>query len=572
MTIPLTTPQIRGTLHPRFDTILTPDALAFIAQLDGAFAGRRAELLRARRERAHRISDGEDLGFLSATAAIRADTSWRVADPAPGLTRRLVEITGPATRTMTVNALNSGADVWMADLEDATAPTWFNVIDSQINVYDAIRGQADFVSENGKEYRVGEQTPTIVLRPRGWHLCEKHLTIDARPLSASLVDFGLYFFHNARRLIENGAGPYFYLPKLESHLEARLWNDVFALAEELLDIPRGTIRATVLIETLPAAMEMDEILYELREHSSGLNAGRWDYIFSYIRTFARRGIEHVLSDRGAVTMTTPFLRAYTELLVQTCHRRGAHAIGGMAAFVPDRADPATTERALAKVRADKDREAADGFDGSWVAHPGLVQTCRDAFTAVLADRADQRDRLRPEVDVTPADLTRVDGTRATVTLAGVQTNVSAALRYLSRWVGGAGAVAIDALMEDAATVEISRAQLWQWIANGTRTTDGQVVTRDLVAEKIDAEAQRLAASGQWGTASEIAAAVDILTEVALGETMPGFFTPYAYVKYLTERPLRMSGHPTGDELRQSERVPSAGESGAADSTVDSAAA
>ena len=321
-----------------------------------------------------------------------------IAKP-PGYTH-VVEITGPATRSMTVNALNSGANVWMADLEDATAPTWFNVIDGQLNVYDAVRGQSDFVADNGKEYRVRGETPTIVLRPRGWHLCEKHLSVDSRPLSASLVDFGLYFFHNAQQLIDSGAGPYFYLPKLESHLEARLWNDVFNLAQDLLGIPRGTIRATVLIETLPAALEMDEILYELRDHSSGLNAGRWDYIFSYIRTFARRGGEHVLPDRGAVTMTTPFLRAYTELLVATCHRRGAHAIGGMAAFVPDRADAETTRQALAKVRADKDREAGDGFDGSWVAHPGLVPTCREAFTAALGGAPDQRDRQRPEVSVT----------------------------------------------------------------------------------------------------------------------------------------------------------------------------
>ena len=554
MTIPLTTPHVRGTMHPRFDEILTPEALAFIAQLDGAFAGRRAELLAARRERARRIAAGGDLDFLPRTAHIRADTSWRVAEPGPRLGRRLVEITGPATRSMTVNALNSGADVWMADLEDATAPTWSNVIDSQLNVYDAIRGRADFVAESGKEYRVGDTTPTVVLRPRGWHLCEKHLTIDSRPLSASLVDFGLYFFHNAQQLIDSGAGPYFYLPKLESHLEARLWNDVFVLAQDLLGIPRGTVRATVLIETLPAALEMDEILFELREHSAGLNAGRWDYIFSYIRTFAQRGAEHVLPDRGAVTMTTPFLRAYTELLVATCHRRGAHAIGGMAAFVPDRADAETTRRALAKVRADKDREAGDGFDGSWVAHPALVATCRDAFTAVLGERPDQRGRLRPEVSVTAADLTTVGGATAEVTMSGVQTNISAALRYLARWVGGSGAVAIDALMEDAATVEISRAQLWQWIANGTELSDGRIVTRDLIASMISAEAQQLATGGQWGEPDEIAAAVDILQYAALGETMPGFFTPYAYVRYLTEKPLRMTGPLAPEDLRQSERI------------------
>ena len=554
MTIPITTPIIRGTMHPRFDEILTPQALAFLAALDGAFAGRRGDLLAARRARDRRISAGEDLNFLPDTASVRSDTSWRVADPAPGLQRRLVEITGPATRAMTVNALNSGADVWMADLEDATAPTWRNVIEGQLNLHDALRGQIDFVADNGKEYRVGDVTPTVVLRPRGWHLCEKHITVDSRPLSASLVDFGLYFFHNAQRLIESGAGPYFYLPKIESHLEARLWNDVFVLAQELLGIPRGTIRATVLIETLPAALEMDEILHELREHSSGLNAGRWDYIFSYIRTYARRGTDHVLPDRGAVTMTTPFLRSYTELLVATCHRRGAHAIGGMAAFVPDRSDPVTTSRALERVRADKEREAGDGFDGSWVAHPGLVPTCRVAFHAVLGDAPDQRDRLRPELSVTAADLTTVRGRSASVTLDGLRTNVSVAMRYLARWVGGAGAVAIDALMEDAATVEISRAQLWQWIANSTRLAEGPTITREMVESMIHEEADRLIADGRWGTPAEISAAVDVLAEVALGETMPGFFTPYAYVRYLTERPLRMTGPLAPEDLRMSERV------------------
>jgi malate synthase len=553
VTIALTTPRIHGAMRPRFETILTPEALTFLAQLDGAFAGRRAELLAARRARARRIAAGEDLTFLPSTAHVRRDESWRVANPAPGLTRRHVEITGPATAKMTIGALNSGADVWMADLEDATAPTWSTVIDSQLNLYDAIRDNLAFTDSTGKRYEVTGPTPTIVLRPRGWHLCEKHITIDSRPLSGSLVDFGLYFFHNARALIERGQGPYFYLPKLESHLEARLWNDVFILAQDLLGIPRGTVRATVLIETLPAAFEMDEILYELREHSAGLNAGRWDYIFSYIRTFAERGGGHVLSDRNSVTMTSPFLKAYTSLLVNTCHRRGAHAIGGMAAFVPNRADAEATARALDKVRADKEREAGDGFDGSWVAHPGLVATCRDVFTAHLDGRNDQRDTPLRENGVTPADLTTVGA--ATVTLDGVRTNISAALRYLARWVAGFGAVAIDSLMEDAATVEISRAQLWQWIRNGTRTVDGLVVTKELVAAMTEAQAAGLVAGGQWGTPDEIAAAVDILTETALGDTMPGFFTPYAYVRYLTETPLRMTGHLEPEDLRQSEQVP-----------------
>lgn len=555
MTIPLTTPKIRGNMHWRFDEILTPAALEFLAQLDGVFAGRRAELLVARRQLSHAINDGDtQLDFLAETALIRKNKTWRVAPPAPGLQRRHVEITGPATRKMTVNALNSDADVWMADIEDATAPTWGNVINSQLTLFDALRGNADFTDERGKEYKVGEQTPTVVVRPRGWHLCEKHITIDSRPMSASLVDFGLYFFHNAQQLIDHGAGPYFYLPKMESHLEARLWNDVFNYAQDALGIPRGTIRATVLIETLPAAFQMDEILYELREHSAGLNAGRWDYIFSYIRTFAQRGADHVLGDRNDVTMTTPFLRAYTELLVATCHQRGAHAIGGMAAFVPDRSDPAATEAALRKVRADKDREAGDGFDGSWVAHPGLVDTARAAFDAVLGGADDQRQRLREDVTVTAADLLTVNGCEATVTMDGVHTNISAALRYVSRWVTGYGAVAIDALMEDAATVEISRAQLWQWIRNRTVTSDGTVITAELVSNLIFREARRLRDSGQWGSAEEIDAAVDVLREVTLGEYMPGFFTPYAYVRYLTEDSVRMTGPLDKEDLRQSEQV------------------
>jgi malate synthase len=546
MPIPLTTPQIRGYLHPRFEEILTGDALAFLARLDGAFAGRRADLLGDRRERARRITAGEDLDFLPGTAHIRSDAGWRVADPAPGLQRRRVEITGPPTRRMTVNALNSGADVWMADLEDATSPTWRNVIEGQLNLHDALRRKIDFTDESGKEYRVGDVTPTVVLRPRGWHLCEKHITVDSRPLSASLVDFGLYFFHNAEQLIASGAGPYFYLPKVESHLEARLWNDVFLLAQQLLGIPLGTIRATVLIETVPAAFEMQEILYELREHSSGLNAGRWDYIFSYIRAFARRGADHVLPDRDTVTMATPFLRAYTDLLVATCHRRSAHAIGGMAASVPDRSNPVLTAQALARVRADKDREAGDGFDGSWVAHPGLVPTCREAFQAVLGDAPDQRELLRPGVSTTAADLTTVHGRCAVVTLDGLRTNVSVGLRYLARWVGGAGAVAIDALMEDAATVEISRAQLWQWIANGTRLAEGPSITCEMVASMIDEEADRLIADGSWGSAEHINAAVDILGESALRSEFPDFFTPYAYVNYLTDKPFRTTGaHPSG---------------------------
>jgi len=550
--------QVRGTEHPRFEQILTPEALDFVRKLDGAFAGRRAELLQARRARQHQISAGrEELDFLPETRGIREHKSWRVAEPAPGLTDRRCEMTGPASRKLTINALNSGARVWMADLEDATAPTWFNVIDGQLNLFDAIRGQIDFTDENGKKYAVEQETPTIVLRPRGWHLCEKHLSVDGRPLPASLVDFGLYFFHNAQELIDRGAGPYFYLPKLESHLEARLWNDVFVLAQDLLGIPQGTIRATVLIETVTAAFEMEEILYELRDHSSGLNAGRWDYIFSFIRTFAQRGPEFVLPERAEVTMTTPFMRAYTELLVKTCHKRGAHAIGGMAAFVPDRSDEAVTAAALEKIRADKEREAGDGFDGSWVAHPALVPTCTEVFDGVLGEAADQRGRQRPEVEVIAADL--LSGVPdPTVTEEGVRTNITVPLRYLAAWTGGTGAVAIDNLMEDAATVEISRAQLWQWIRNRTPLDDLRVVTRQLVADLIEEETGRLVAELGPESAEPLARAREVLEYVALGEYLPGFFTNYAYVRYLIDKP--MTGPLDKEDLRMSERVPGAGQS------------
>ena len=544
--------QVSGTEHPRFSEILTPEALDFVRKLDGAFAGRRAELLQARRQRSHQIAAGRGtLDFLPATRGVREHSSWRVAEPAPGLSDRRCEMTGPASRKLTVNALNSGARVWMADLEDSTAPTWFNVIDGQVNLFDAIRGQLDFTDEKGKRYAVEGQTPTIVLRPRGWHLCEKHLSVDGRPLPASLVDFGLYFFHNARELLARGAGPYFYLPKLESHLEARLWNDVFVLAQQLLGIPQGTIRATVLIETVSAAFEMEEILYELRDHSSGLNAGRWDYIFSYLRTFAARGPEFVLPDRAQVTMTTPFMRAYTELLVATCHKRGAHAIGGMAAFVPDRTDEAATAAALEKIRADKEREAGDGFDGSWVAHPALVPTCTEVFDEVLGLRPDQRDHRRDDVTVTASDLLTVDS-EPVVTEAGLRTNITVPLRYLAAWTSGTGAVAIDNLMEDAATVEISRAQLWQWIRNGTTLQDGRTVTRAMVRDLIAEEVGRLTSEG--GDPEGLARAREVLTEVSLGDYLPGFFTPFAYVRHLIDKPLRMTGPLDKEDLRMSERV------------------
>jgi len=529
MTLPTSTVRIRGTLHPEFDQILTPGALEFLGILDAAFAERRIELLARRRERAQRIADGEELRFLPATAHLRALGSWQVATVAPGLADRRCEITGPPTRKMTINALNSGASVWMADFEDATSPTWFNIIDGQLNLRRAIRRSIDFDTTDGRRYRLGETTPTIMVRPRGWHLVEKHLTVDGHGISAALVDFGLSFFHHARDLIDAGQGPYFYLPKLESAAEARLWNDIFVLAQDLLGIPRGTIRATVLIETLPAAFEMDEILYELRRHSAGLNAGRWDYIFSFLRTYAGRPDGPVFGDRSDITMTTPLMRTYTDLLVATCRRRGAQAIGGMAALVPTRADSTGSRNALAQVAADKAREAADGFDGSWVAHPGLVPICLEAFDGPPAERA--RDGRTP-TELTAA-LIDTTGISSAVTLQGLRTNVAVSVRYLSSWATGLGAVAVDGSMEDAATVEISRIQIWQWITRGVRTTDGPVITRDLVTRLLDDEVAGLAKSGVPRAA--LTAAREIFVRVALTDKCWAFFTPGAYADHLVEQ-------------------------------------
>lgn len=526
--------QVHGELLPRFDEILTPDALDLVAELVRRFGPRRDELLRARADRYAAGRPGDHLGFREDTAAIRADPSWRVAPPAPGLEDRRVEMTGPTTRKMVVNALNSGARAWMADFEDATSPTWFNVVDGQVNLYDAIRGQVDFTDERGKRYAVGAETPTIMVRPRGWHLDEDHLRLDGAPVPGSLVDFGLYFFHNAQTLIDSGAGPYFYLPKLESHLEARLWNDVFTFAQERLGIPHGTIRATCLIETSPAAFEMEEFLYELRDHSSGLNAGRWDYIFSMIKNFADDA-DHVLPDRSQVTMTSPFMAAYADLLAKTCHARGAHAIGGMAAFVPSRSNPEATAAALAKTTADKSREAGLGFDGSWVAHPALVQTCLDAFVAVLGDRPNQLDHQRPGVSVSRRDLVDVSTTGGEVTLDGLRTNVRVSLEYLAAWVGGAGAVAIDNLMEDAATVEISRMQVWHWLRHRVRTADGTEVTEDLVRRILAEAVETLGSGADEAARQRLAAAAEVFEATCLVADWPQFFTGYAYEHFLIKQ-------------------------------------
>ncbi|MDG4831585.1 malate synthase A [Solwaraspora sp. WMMD1047] len=514
--------QVTGEMAERFDEVLTGEALEFVVALDSEFAARRVALLDARRARRARYATGQFPDFLPETIGVRADPNWRVAPIAPGLADRRVEITGPTDRKMTINALNSGAKVWLADFEDATAPTWHNVIAGQLNLMDALDRRIDFTDDRGKRYALGEELATIVVRPRGWHLVEKRIVVDGRPISASLVDFGLYLYHCGRRQIDAGRGPYFYLPKLETHREARLWNDIFVFAQHYLGLPIGTIRATTLIETITAAFEMEEILYELREHSSGLNAGRWDYIFSVIKNFGQWP-DFVLPDRSDVTMTVPFMRAYTELLVRTCHKRGAHAIGGMAAVIPSK-DPQANEAALAKVRADKQREAGDGFDGSWVAHPGLVPVCREVFDGVLGDRPHQHERLRDEVAVTAADLLAVDKTPGQVTSAGLRSNVAVALRYFDAWLGGTGAVALYGLMEDAATAEIARCQVWQWIQHGTPLADGGTVTEELVRSILADELDALAGDREGAERDRAVASAELFESTALGEDLPAFFT------------------------------------------------
>lgn len=476
------------------EKILTPEALDFLDQLHQRFRGTLDERLASRTARRADVAATGSLDFLPETAEIR-NSEWQVAPAPTQLQDRRVEMTGPASPAkMAINALNSGAKVWLADLEDALTPTWHNVIDAQVNLYGAARGELSFTSPEGKEYALRTDAPlaVVVARPRGWHLPEKNLLVDGRPAVGALVDFGLHFFHNAKHLLDIGSGPYYYLPKLESHLEARLWNDIFVFAQDYVGVPQSSVRATVLIETIPAAFEMDEILYELRDHASGLNAGRWDYLFSIIKYFRDGGESFVLPDRASVTMTAPFMRAYTELLVQTCHKRGAFAMGGMAAVIPNRKEPAITEQAFDKVRADKAREASDGFDGSWVAHPDLVPICREVFDSVLGDRPNQIERQRPEVSVTAAQLLDVPSADGQVTEAGLRSNLYVAIAYVAVWLSGNGAVAIRNLMEDAATAEISRSQVWQQIRNKVTLTDtGNTVTPELVTALIEEETERL---------------------------------------------------------------------------------
>ncbi|MFJ8160160.1 malate synthase A [Streptomyces sp. NPDC096136] len=526
MTTTATTHRVRVLAAPgaRHEEILTAEALAFVGRLAEAFGERRRLLLKERRRQAIRIATGSPLDFPIATSAVRADPTWRVAPPAPGLEDRRVEITGPPERRTTVDALNSGAQVWMADFEDATAPTWTNIVGGQLNLLDATRRRIDFTAPEGKEYRLGEQLPTLVVRPRGWHLLEEHLEFGGRPVPASLVDFGLYSFHCAQRQIDAGRGPYFYLPKLENRYEARLWNDVFVLAQDLLGIDRGTVRATVLIETITAAFEMEEILYELREHSAGLNAGRRDYLFSLIKTFGHR-TDFQLPDRARVTMTAPFLRACTELLVRTCHKRGAHAIGGMAAHLPGK-DPEANDAALAAVRLDKEREAEDGFDGSWVAHPGLVPVCREVFDGVLAGRPHQLDRTREDVQVAAADLLSVRRTSGPPTEQGVRTGIAVALRYFDAWLRGQGAVALDGRMEGAATAEIARVQIWQWLRH-------RAIDRDTVLRILDEELAALGAQHPWAAVDDVR---ELFERTALAGELPLFFTPDAYTRHLVRIP------------------------------------
>jgi len=508
---------------PGSDRVLTQPALDFLAELLAAFEPRRRELLARRQQVRRRLKGGELPALQAATESIR-NADWEVAPSPPDLTDRRVEITGPVERKMMINALNSGARVFMGDFEDALSPPWGNVMAGQLNCMEAVRRSLEFTSPDGRRYALGDTLATLVVRPRGWHLDEKHLTLDGRPASASLVDFGLYFFHNARELLARGTGPYFYLPKLENHREARLWNDVFGFAQAALGVPAGTIRATVLIETVLAAFEMDEILYELKEHAAGLNAGRWDYLFSIIKSFHDRP-EFILPDRAQVTMAVPFMQAYARLLVDTCHRRGAHAIGGMAAFVPSRKDPAVNATAFARVQADKAREANEGFDGAWVAHPDLVPLVSTVFESVLRGAPHQKHRrpgVRPKVD----ELLNVTVPEGRVTDHGVRGNVNVAIQYLAAWLAGSGAVAINNLMEDAATAEIARAQLWQWIHHRVRTAEGTPVTLARVRDLIRVETASLQ-DGHTDPA-RLARAAALLDALVAADEFPEFLTLAAY--------------------------------------------
>jgi malate synthase len=512
--------EVRGPTVGAASLVLTKEALALVERLQRELNPRREELLARRAARQMELDAGKEFDFLPETKKVR-DSDFKVASCPADLQKRFVEITGPVERKMMINALNSGADVFMADFEDALSPTWSNVVEGHANLMDAVRKKLTFTSPEGKAYKLNPKIATLLVRPRGWHLPEKHLVLDGTPVSGSLADFALTFFHNAREQLDRGTGPYFYLPKMESHLEARLWNDAFVIAQDALKIPRGSIRATVLIETIPAAYEMDEILYELRDHMSGLNAGRWDYMFSIIKKFRTRN-DRVLPDRVQVAMTVPFMRAYTDLLIKTCHRRDAHALGGMAPFIPSRRDPEINEKAFAKTHEDKRREATDGFDGTWVAHPDLVKIAAEEFDKVLGSKQHQKDKLRSEVSVTASQLTDTRVPGGTITDAGFRNNITVAIQYVNSWLMGNGAAAIFNLMEDAATAEISRAQLWQWIKNKAKLDDGRTASGDLYRKVRDEELAKLGKGGR------IAEAAEILDSLVLAPDFAEFLTTSAY--------------------------------------------
>jgi len=522
--------EVAALPDPALGAVLSDAALAFLVELERNFAPERLRLLEARRARQTRLDAGEKPDFLKETASVRSG-DWKVAPLPKDLLDRRIEITGPVDRKMVINALNSGASCYMADFEDSTAPSWANQLDGQRNLIDAVRRTIAYDDPtSGKSYRLNDKTSVLMVRPRGWHLPEHHIRIDGRSMSGSLMDFGLYVFHNAKELTARGSGPYFYLPKLESHLEARLWNDVFLFAQEKLGVPKGTIKATVLVETILAAFEMDEILYELREHSAGLNCGRWDYIFSFIKKFARDPAA-VMPDRASVTMTAHFLRSYSLLVIKTCHRRGAHAMGGMAAQIPIKNDPATNDAALAKVRADKEREAGDGHDGTWVAHPALVPVAKEIFDRLMKE-PNQIARQRQDVHVTAADLLAVPN--GEITENGLAMNISVGIAYLEAWLRGTGCVPLNNLMEDAATAEISRAQVWQWLRHGARLSDGRAVDRRL-CEAMIAEALAKQRAGMGDAAfgrSRFAEAAALFAELIFAEDFPEFLTLPAYERIL----------------------------------------
>ena len=525
--------ELLAPVNESYADILTPEAIAFIADLQRTFNSRRKALLEARYERQKRIEAGESPDFLAETKQVR-ESAWTVA-PLPGdILDRRVEITGPVDRKMIINALNSGAKVFMADFEDSNTPTWANLIEGHINLRDAIRRTITYSDPGtGKQYRLNDKVAVLFVRPRGWHLEERHVRVDGEPMSGSIFDFGLYFFHNAKELLKRGSGPYFYLPKMESHLEARLWNDVFLRAQEKIGVPKGSIKATVLIETILASFEMDEILHELREHSAGLNCGRWDYIFSYIKKFSSDP-HSVLPDRAQVTMTTHFMRSYSKLAIKTCHKRNVHAMGGMSAYIPVKTDPVANEKAMAQVRADKEREASDGHDGTWVAHPGLVPVAMEIFDRLMP-QPNQISKQLPDYNATAADLLQVP--EGTITEAGLKQNVAVGLGYLEAWLRGIGCVPLFNLMEDAATAEISRAQLWQWVHNQAKMSDGRVVDAPLVESTIANELSEQKGRVDEARYSAYEKAANLMRDLVLAPMFTEFLTLPAYERILKDEKL-----------------------------------